>query len=359
VTFHSDFPRTIEDVSADWLSAQLGGSSSALAGFDAEPIAAGVGIIGRLSRLRLRWAEPGTGPESVVVKVATGTPATKNLVTLFNFYGKEVGFYRELAARTGTRTPDCYAAHFDPDTQEFILVLEDGGAGCLVDQIEGCTSEQVATVVDELAALHASWWQHPDLDGITWLQRLSDPLYTIGIPIGLDQTWAAATTILGDTIPDWFLARWDDFRAGVPSLLGRLDALPLTLCHGDTRLDNLLFGVGADPVMFLDWQIVLHAPGIYDLGYFMSQSVPVKLRRAIESDTVARYRQQLVDRGVPAPPPDQLWEGYRLISLYCVVYPLIGSGPADPSNERAMRLVRTIAERGFAAIDDLDALELL
>jgi hypothetical protein len=111
--------------------------------------------------------------------------------------------------------------------------------------------------------------------------------------------------------------------------------------------------------MFLDWQIVLHAPGIYDLGYFMSQSVPVKLRQAIESDVVARYRQQLVDRGVPAPSLDQLWEGYRLASLYCVVYPLIGCGPADPSNERTMTLVRTIADRCFAAIDDLDALDLL
>lgn len=355
----SDFPRTIEDVSVEWLGTQLGGPPSALRGFEAEAIAAGVGIIGRLSRLWLRWAEPGAGPDSVVVKVAAGTPETRNLVTLFNFYGREVSFYRELAARTGTRTPHCYAAAFDPDAQEFVLVMEDGGAGSLVDQIEGCTPEQVETVVDELAALHASFWQNPELDGIAWLPRLNDPLFTVGLPIGLEQTWANATAILAGTVPDWFLARWDEFRAGVPALLGRLDALPRTLSHGDTRLDNLLFGVGPDPVMFLDWQIVLHTAGIYDLGYFMSQSVPVKLRQAVEVDMVARYRQRLVEHGVPAPPFEELWEGYRLASLFCVVYPLIGSGPADPSNERAMTLVRTVAERCFAAIDDLDALDLL
>lgn len=315
-------------------------------------------MIGELGRLRLHWAEPGAGPDTVVVKAAAGDDTTQNLVRLFNFYGKEVSFYRELAAHTRARTPHCYTAALDPERQEFILVLEDGGE-FLVDQIEGCTAEQVGIVVDELAALHASWWESPDLEGIAWLQRLNHPLYTVGIPIGLEQSWAHTSAILGETVPGWFRSRWDDFRAAVPSLLGRIDALPRTLAHGDTRLDNLLFGVGADPVMFLDWQIVLHAPGIYDVGYFMSQSVPVELRRAMDRDVVERYRRRLTALNVPAPTFDELWEGYRLACIYCVVYPVIGGGPADPGNVRAVTLLRTVAERCFTAIDDLVALDFL
>lgn len=345
------------DLSVEWLSAHLGGAP--LTAFDVEPIAAGVGMIGELARLRLRWAQPQAGPESVVVKVAAGKPETRQLVALFDFYGKEVGFYRQLASRTPTRTPRCHAACFDPEAQEFILLLEDGGAGSLVDQIDGCTREQVRIVVDELSAQHAAWWQSSELDGVAWLQRLSEPLYTFGVPIGLEQTWSHTSAILAETVPDWFHAHWDDFRAAVPELLLRLDAMPRTLAHGDTRLDNLLFGVGEAPVMVLDWQVVLNAPGIFDIAYFMSQSVPVELRRAIESQVVRSYRQRLVDLDVPAPSTDELWEGYRIASLYCFVYPVIGGGPADPADPRAVKLLRTVATRCFAAIEDLGAMDLL
>jgi hypothetical protein len=352
-----DFPRRMEDLSVEWLGAHLGGGP--LTAFDVEPIAAGVGMIGELGRVRLHWAEPRAGPESVVVKMAAGNPEARQLVALFNFYGKEVGFYRELAPRTRMRTPRCHAAYFDPDAQEFLLLLEDGGAGSLVDQIQGCTREQVWILVDELSALHASWWQSPELDEIAWLQRLREPLYTVGVPIGLQQTWAHTSAILAETVPGWFLKRWDDFQTAVPALLHRLDAMPRTLAHGDTRLDNLLFGVGDDPLMVLDWQIVLNAPGIFDVGYFMSQSVPVELRRSIESEAVRSYRQRLVELGVPAPSIEELWEGYRIACLYCFVYPVIGGGPADPTNPRAVTLLRTVAERCFAAIEDLGAMDLL
>jgi hypothetical protein len=352
----SDFPRRLGDVTAEWLSAQLGGG--ALRGFDIEPIAAGVGVIGDLSRLWLHWAEAGAGPASVVVKLAAGNPASRNLVRLFNFYGKEVSFYRELADRTRIRTPRCYAAAFDADTQEFVLLLEDGGVG-LVDQIKGCTAEQAQLLVDELATLHASWWESPELERIDWLQRLNDPLYTVGVPMGFRQSWDHTAAVLGDTLPDWFRNRGEDFAAAIPALLERLDALPRTLAHGDTRLDNLLFDGAGDPLMVLDWQIVIHAPGIFDLGYFMSQSVPVELRRTIESSIIERYQKRLCDLGIAAPSLETLWEAYRTVCLYCVVYPIVGGGPVEPANERGVALLRTVADRCFAAIDDLGALELL
>lgn len=352
-----DFPRRIDDLSLEWLSAHLGGAR--LTAFDVELIAAGVGMIGELGRVTLQWAEPQAGPASVVVKVAGSTAEARQLVALFNFYGKEVGFYRELAPRTRTRTPTCHAAYFDPDAQEFILLLEDGGAGPLVDQIQGCTREQAGMVLDELAALHASWWEDPELEHIAWLQRLCEPLYTVGVPIGVEQMWPRTSAILAETVPSWFTKRWDDFQAAVPDLLRRLDAMPRTLAHGDTRLDNLLFGVGDAAVMVLDWQIILNAPGILDVGYFMSQSVPVGLRRSIERDALASYRQRLVGLGVTPPDIDELWEGYRTACLYCFVYPVIGGGNVDPANPRAVTLLRTVAQRCFAAIDDVGAMDLL
>ena len=351
----NDFPRSIEDLCPEWLSAHLGGGT--LHGFEVEQIAEGVGVIGRLARVRLDWAEPG-GPETVVVKVASADPVRRNLVALFNFFGKEVGFYRDLAPRTATRTPRCHAAYFDADAQEFILLLEDGGAGVLVDQVTGCTAEQARVVVDALAGLHASWWDSAELGSIPWLNRLADPLYSLGVPMGLEQSWPQASAMLGEVVPGWFAEREDDFRAAVPALLGRLDGMTRTLAHGDLRLDNLLFGVGEDPLWVVDWQIVVHAPGIFDVAYFLSQSVPVELRRSIESEALVSYRKRLVDLGVAAPSLDELWEGYRIASLYCFAYPVIGAAAVDPT-ERGVALVRTAAQRCLAAIADLGAMDLL
>jgi hypothetical protein len=352
-----NFPRRISEVTTEWLAAQLGDAE--LEGFTLERIAEGVGFIGELYRLHLRRPRPATGPASVVVKVATPDPNAKRVAALFNFYGKEVGFYRELAERTATRTPRCHTARFDPDEQDFIIVMEDGGAGSLVDQIDGCDEAEVHVVVEEIAALHASWWQSPELDGIAWLQRWSHPLYTVGLPQGIEQTWRHAFDIFADSVPAWFLARWDQYRASLPDLLRRLDAMPRTLAHGDTRVDNLLFNAGDVPLMVLDWQVVVHGPGVFDVGYLLSQSVPVDVRRRIERDVLAFYRDCLLERGVSAPPMEDLWEGYRTSCLLAFVYPVIGGGNADPANERAVKLLRTVADRSVASIDDLGAMELL
>lgn len=142
----------------------------------------------------------------------------------------------------------------------------------------------------------------------------------------------------------------------VVALMERLSEPPVTLLHGDHRLDNLFFG--DDDVAMLDWQITGAGRGPYDLAYFLSQSLIPTERKQAEHDLVLAYHQALIDGGVTGYSFDDCWEDYRLATLFVSVYPL-NAGSVDLVNARAVALFRMMLERSVAAILDLDALELI
>ena len=89
-----DIPKSPDDLSPEWLTAALqsGGAGNArVASFDCEPIAAGVGFLGKLGRLRLRHAEGGEGlPRTLIVKQPTQDAKSRQLAMMFRFYEREV-----------------------------------------------------------------------------------------------------------------------------------------------------------------------------------------------------------------------------------------------------------------------------
>ena len=350
------WPTRVDEVTTEWLEAALqevsGGAG--LRAFSVERIAEGVGLMTNLYRLELHWETAAAGaPGSVVMKLASDNPAAVGVVTTFDLYAREAGFYRDLAERTLSRTPACWAVEHDPSTQSVLLLLEDAGAGRCVDQVVGATEGQVFSVVEELAKLHASWWEHRALAELAWLPSIAGPVNTAGVPMALDACVPHAATFL--RLPEWYA----QYRETVTEVLARLAELPSTLVHGDMRLDNLFFDVGTDPLLVVDWQIVMRGPGIYDLAYFLSQSVTVERRRAVERRAVETYRRRLVELGVDPPSVEELWDGYRLASLFCVCYPLIAGGTVDPADERAVALCRQMTERCISVVEDLDAVALL
>ena len=76
------------------------------------------------------------------------------------------------------------------------------------------------------------------------------------------------------------------FSSMVPWFGEQIARPPCTLLHGDLRLDQLFFAVGADdpPVTALDWQLTGMGRGAYDLAYFLGQSLQPKPGGAARSD---------------------------------------------------------------------------
>jgi len=138
------------------------------------------------------------------------------------------------------------------------------------------------------------------------------------------------------TIPDWIV----QYRGH-----------PVTLTHGDFRLDNLFFADDGS-VAVVDWQMSMRAPGQADFVYFCANNLTTEMRRARERDLLARYVGVQPADAVTA---DSVWQGY----LEGLVFYATSFGASlltiDPANERGVALFEALVHRTFTAVDDLEA----
>ena len=347
-----------EQMTCEWLTAVLRGSGPGddpvVASVDVEPVGVGVGLMSLLFRLTPTYAA-GTGPASVVVKFAPPYPQVREIAAGYHFYEREVAIYQTLGAELALRPPRLYHADHDPDTNDFVVVMEDLGHLRSPDQLDGCPVEDARVIVAELARHHAQWWQSDRLDDLSFLQSWAEPPFPQYHDQAAKQSWPIALERFGDIIPDRIRALGDGWSDIGPALMIDGPNHPSTLCHGDVRLDNVFFHTdGGDPVSIIDWQIAGIGPGANDLAYFTSQSLTVDDRREHEDELTRLYHQTLVDNGVVDYPFDEFWDDYRRSVLFCLCYPLQG-GAVELVNDRAVALASGMLERAMAAIIDLDA----
>jgi aminoglycoside/choline kinase family phosphotransferase len=361
----SAFPSTIEAITPAWLTSTLraGGhlGDAAVTSIDAEPVGQGVGILCRLYRLTLGYkGDAGDAPRSLVAKLPTADPQTRGMVSLFRFYEREVRFYQEIAERVELGTPRCYACAFDPASGDFILLLEDLSRIRLGDQLAGATVDEAKLAVHELAKLHAAWWQNPRLHAFDWMPMANDQVNKMGLTL-YPQAWGVFMERFGAKLDPRMIPIGQKLGAKVNDILDRFATRPLTICHGDFRLDNLFFhDSGSErPLTAIDWQITIRSTGTYDVGYMMSQSINVEDRRAYEREILTLYHDALVERGVTGYSFDQCLEDYRWTLLFCFAYPVMGGGLGDLSNERGYALAETMMQRSASAILDWDAGSLI
>lgn len=100
-----------------------------------------------------------------------------------------------------------------------------------------------------------------------------------------------------------------------PQLL-RDKSTPLTLQHGDYRLDNLLFDVNGEvgTVYILDWGTVAHATGMADISYFIGASLDAAQRQQHEQHLVRVYYDVLKQFQIGNYSWDDCWRDY---SRFC------------------------------------------
>ena len=135
---------------------------------------------------------------------------------------------------------------------------------------------------------------------------------------------------------------------------------PRTFVHGDFRLDNMFFGaVDKDDVAVFDWQASGLGGAVYDVGYFLGASVTTEVRREIERETLAEYHDIVCRMGAKDFSFDDCWRLYRQSMLTGLVVPVLMCGSLNLTDERIRQLAELVLQRRLAAIDDLDAGELL
>ena len=343
----ADVPQSLDDVTAEWLTRALG---SPVESIDVHPIAAGEGFMGQLARVGLTSSDP-AAPTSVIVKLPTADPGGQFIGEMMRVWEREHCFYRDIAPHMSIRVPTAYVNIETPPC----LVLEDLSPAVVGDHVAGATLDQAERAIDALAEHHAAWFEHPMLPSLEWMPGLDDPsvltlkdTFAMGWPMFLER--------YDGELPDRCLRWCERFVESIPEwIAGHFDD-PITMTHGDFRLDNLFFSEDGS-VAVIDWQMSMRAPGQGDFVYFCANNFTTDMRRAHEDALLARYVAGLHAAGVPvdAVTVDSVRKGY----LEGLVFYAVSFGASlltiDPANERGAALFDALVRRTFAAVDDLDA----
>ena len=314
---------------------------------DVVPIAVGEGFMGQLARVRVHSIDP-NAPRSVIVKLPTADPGARFIGEMMRVWEREHCFYRDVARDVTIRVPHAYVNNADPPC----LVLEDLAPAIPGDHVAGATAEQAQRAIDVLARHHAAWFEHPQLRTLDWLPGLDDPM-TETLGSTFEMGWPAFLAKYGDELAPRCLRWCEQFVAGIPAWIrGHYDD-PVTLTHGDFRLDNLFFAVDGT-VAVIDWQMAMRAPGQGDLVYFCANNLTTPMRRIHEDALIERYVDGLHAGGVP--PSAVSLETVRRGYLEGLLFYAASFGASlltiNPANERGVALFDALVRRTFAAVND-------
>lgn len=336
----ASFPTTPDALTTDWLSGALG---YPVHGFRVSHFSEGAGVMALVTRLHL---QANHGPDSLIAKFPSPASENRAVAQLYNMYGREVHFYQQIAEAIRLRTPACQYAEFDPGSNDFVLLIEDLQGLRIGDQVAGCTRQEALAVIDAIAELHSSGWG----DAAPAVISHNNPMQRDGMIAGFQAGWPVVLKHFRDLIPEAALPVGERMPSLVAPLLERLCAEPTCLAHADVRLDNIFFG--QDEIALVDWQSVCVSAPEQDLAYFVTQSIPPKVRA--EEDWLAHYHAALTGRGIDYP-IERCRERFVVASLYLMCYAVVIAGTLDLGNERGQALGRTLLGNAMSALDEMGA----
>ena len=353
-------PDANEGLTAEWLHEALvaGGRADCpqVRELKCEAIGEGVGLMAEILRCELTFADDDGLSESVIVKLASDKPRNRKLGRRWRLYRREFTFYRHLAPDSPLRAPALLYGDFDERTHGFVLVLEDLGNLTAADQVRGATPEQARRAVREVAGLHGRYWDRVEQLPAVFREMLAPRVwsalqvsYLLGLPRSL--------SLLSASWPEEVRDLAEEYGLRLVDHLGQLVEEPLTLVHGDYRLDNMFFD--GDGLTVVDWQNSAVANGLYDVAYFLAGSVAPEVRRAVERDALLEYHDIVCGLGAREFPFERCWRLYRETLLGCLVLPVVVAGWLGESRGRQLELRNVIATRTAAALLDLDASAVL
>ena len=248
-------PRCPDDVDAGWLTQVLAPSAppgARIVHLTVSDVGTGMGLLGRLLRYDLAW-DGGHGPSSVVVKLPAEGARSRALAVGMAMYLREVGFYRDLGAASDVAVR-CHHADVDEQTQDFVLVLDDLTAAATIDQLAGCPIDRAAEVLTAVAGIHARHWDDAGLEAAPHQQRFGGSLFAEQLARSVDACWPDVRAAVGDELSPLAVAIGDGLARSLPRVTEALSRPPITLSHGDLRLDNVFFDEAAG-VRLCDWQL--------------------------------------------------------------------------------------------------------
>jgi hypothetical protein len=326
---------TSMNMNSEWLRQLLTDflPGTASAAIRVELIGVGYGLASYL--FRCRWSGT-TGSESVVVKLwdAGGVGGAR-----------EVEFYRAFAGDITGMIPRCYHSAVDDERGHAALVLEDLGEVIQGDCLQPLTLARAVALAEVLAAVHATWWEHPSLHTAEWLPSVAR------LELGADWFEPRRALFLqrfGDRLEErthGLLAQIEEVQARANEQLAGAAA---TLVHGDFHLDNVVFRAASEDPVLLDWARVARGPGVLDvIELFLSLEKPAYWQRLL-----AAYLAGLRAEGVSQVDEVVLRKQLGGALLRKFISATCGVANWQPASPREARIIDAGLARVQRAIED-------
>jgi Phosphotransferase enzyme family len=363
-------PQTPDDLTPAWLTAALAETGvlrrASVASAEWERVGDEYGFTGLVARVRLRYdCADGDEPRSLIAKLpmAQGSIVSgyrvlqeRDPALMCRYYercAREERFYREIGA---TFAPALYYSAADDVSRRVVLLLEDLSGGRQGDVLDGCSIEDAALVIEEIAPFHAQWWGErapihafPRVGGDhdAWQER-----YAGQVDLFLERYAESLSPAVRRLL--------DRLRSRLAAVRVALAAGPQTLIHADLHLDNVIFDGRAEgrSAVILDWQTASVGSPAWDVALFLFDSLSVEDRRAAEATLLDRYATLIAQHGVRGYGVDELRRDCRL-ALLVMLAGTVGWVTSLDANElsgreRALQEAVLADGRLFAALLDHD-----
>lgn len=227
----------------------------------------------------------------------------------------EVCFYKKISASVPVKKPTVLAVHsrFGRGATLVLADLEEFSAipGLSSDSL---TVAQATLVVEQLALLHAHFWNNDTLEEYNWLgnsvRRLEYRLgKVLAVPLmkrGLQRA--------GNTIPITLHKPAIQYARQRDQAMSRFSQGPCTLIHHDCHPGNIFWNKSQPGL--LDWQLVRIGEDISDIAYFLATALEPEIRRTHETSLVTHYQEVLASHGITTLDSTKLFQRYRAHIIY-------------------------------------------
>ncbi len=314
------------------------------------------GLLSEIYRVSVTY-EGGDGPSTMIVKLPINDPAQRGMADALGFYAREVNFFREIAETAPFDCPRLYGWAKSDDASDFVLVIEDLAGLRQLDQKAGVSLDDARTVLSSMAALHAQWWEDERIPEMSARYLpIKNPVYLAALPGVFEHGWANAQEHGAGHLTPELIAFGNRYQDLLPWLLDTMSG-PTTLVHGDWRADNVFVG-SPKGVAMIDFQITSFATGLYDVGYFLGQSLADDVLAGNDEALIHHYLSELAANGVEYP-FEEAWYHYRVVLAFCLIYAVASFQSWEHFNEQQHELMRTMLRRSAQGILRTDALSLL
>ena len=344
-------------IDAEWLTQQLDCRVDSLA---IEPLGVPQGFTSNTMRLRPRGPSDDL-PASLILKIDSDDPHSREVALKLNCFRREVGFYREFGQTFASLVPNGYATGNGSSDEGRWLLLEDLSDMAVGNQVRGVTAEASIRVLEAMAEVHAQFWNSSSLLGHDWLPD--------------HQLWFQGSTETLASFQQNFLNDYElrverEALEAIAAVIEHSQAIdealaqrPTTLVHGDLRVENVLFGQNPSQrdVVLLDWGTPTRSLAALDLAYLVGGSVPMPARRGRLQELCACWHRSLITHGVKGYTLADAWSDVQLAALRCLSSVLLlHNWQLDPNvSPRTILLQDEWIERSCSLVVELEALEAL